>query len=176
MRAPGHQLSPVRTLPGGAHTHTIGGPCGRTEPTLVGPQTHPSVLRPRKPAPGNISAHTPLLAPGDQPLCPPRASPNARALGGDLQATHPPRDGPQNPTCPRCGGAPHPPETAGPRGARARPPTAHPHAPGSLPRTVGPQRGTLLTLMCILARFRRLSVVWRVLSGPRGTSCLSCSR
>lgn len=34
----------------------------------------------------------------------------------------------------------------------------------------------LLTLMCILARFRRLSVVWRVLSGPRGTSCLSCSR
>lgn len=34
----------------------------------------------------------------------------------------------------------------------------------------------LLTLMCVLARFRRLSVVWRVLSGPRGTSCFSCSR
>lgn len=33
-----------------------------------------------------------------------------------------------------------------------------------------------LTLMCILARFSRLRVVWRALSGPGGTSCLSCSR
>lgn len=39
-----------------------------------------------------------------------------------------------------------------------------------------PWWAVLLTLMCVLARFRRLSVVWRVLSGPRGTSCLSCSR
>lgn len=61
-----------------------------------------------------------------------------------------------------------------------------PHAPWSLPQdardALGSDQGQrwggaiLLTLMCILARFRRLSVVWRVLSGPRGTSCLSCSR
>lgn len=32
------------------------------------------------------------------------------------------------------------------------------------------------TLMCILARLSRLSVVWRALSGPKGTSCFNCSR
>ena len=55
----------------------------------------------------------------------------------------------------------------------------HPQDLWPLPRVHGDRRdggAALLTLMCILARFRRLSVVWRVLSGPRGTSCLSCSR
>lgn len=41
---------------------------------------------------------------------------------------------------------------------------------------VGAEGVAPLTLMCVLARLRRLSVVWRVLSGPRGTSCFSCSR
>lgn len=34
----------------------------------------------------------------------------------------------------------------------------------------------VFTLICILALFNRLRVVCLVLSGPRGTSCFSCSK